>query len=660
MTSERSFRGCATCSSGRTSGSVVDPNSVNRRRFIKRAVAGAMATTAIGASAQKPPHRPLAPVRGAEPFFPPSIALGTSSLPIPDPGSYRIWSNFGAKTGASATKFDASQGLEWTHLNGDWLDRNGASQGPLPWYSVTIPPRFTGEYRFDATALALRWHGGHNRGAFIDVPETTHAGAWARIAGTQSDTAPQLTLRRADGTITSVVGDLAVFTLCGSTAKTAPTRVDAGVEARLGRQTRILLQFPGLKEATPFTSAEIVLNINASDDVHALHFDVYETDAPPLLMGGGGMFPTMGLAAEVGREDALAGHPDVWAAGDFREMNWNIEPGVYRDASLTAGAFNKPAGLFTSVSMKRTQYDKTEVVPDPDFPGRFALKTCIPSGQVGGGEFLFSLPRRADLTDPRRPMLRQNVVDELFVRVEVCLDRASFWSTVYAFKFSPVGQDLRMGLWDDKSGWNGKGGSAYVFGSGQTKADGKRHFDDRYQQYLYKGHSIRGHMGGWPHPTFAAYKDSIGLGFAPSHLGPYDELWDSGVFGSEQMLHMYVRDGDGRKRQHVIPKGRWVTMESRVKLNSIDLSTVDALGNGVARNDGILQVWLDGVLCGERTNLAWRRHPEMTIKGNWLMQYHGGSTPTDHDIVVWYRNFVVAKRYIGPAIRRGIRRAARP
>jgi hypothetical protein len=114
---------------------------------------------------------------------------------------------------------------------------------------------------------------------------------------------------------------------------------------------------------------------------------------------------------------------------------------------------------------------------------------------------------------------------------------------------------------------------------------------------------------------------------------------------------MYVRGSDGHKRQHVIPKGRWVTMESRVKLNSIDTSTVDEFGNGTARNDGILQVWMDGVLVGERANLAWRRHPEMTIKGNWLMQYHGGRKPTDHDIVIWYRNFVAAKRYIGPARR---------
>jgi hypothetical protein len=631
----------------------MDPNDLNRRHFIKRAVAGAMAATSLGASGQKPDiHKPSNVTRTTAPAgekFPTSIALGTSERPIADAGSYRIWSNHGVKTGPNATKFDGSQFLQWSNLNGDWLDRKGVAQGPLPWYSMSIPNGFTGEFRFDATDLALRWHHGENRGAFIDVPQSARASAWARIAGTQSSTPPRLELRHADGKTTSIAGDFAVFILCKATASGAPSPVDAGLEARIGKQSRALLHFHGLKDAAVFKSAEIVLTVTGSDESRALNVDIYETDAPPLLMGGGGMKPTMGLAAEVGSEAALAGHPDVWAAGDFHEANWNLKPGVWRDPSLTAGAFNEPAKLFSTVWMNQEQYGKTKVVPDPEFPGRFALRTCIAAGKIGGGEFLFSLPRKADLHDPRRPMPLAHVVEELFVRVEVCLDRESFWSSLYPFKFSPVGQDMRMGLWDDKYGWNYKGGSDYVFGSGQAKSDGRKSLDAKYQQFLYKGHSVRGYTCGWPHPTFAAYKDSIGLGFAPSHLGPYDQLWDGGIFGSEQDLHMYVRGSDGRKRQHVIPKGRWVTMESRVKLNSIDTTSVDEFGNGTARNDGILQVWMDGVLVGERTNLAWRRHPEMTIKGNWLMQYHGGRTPTDHDIVIWYRNFVAAKRYIGPA-----------
>jgi hypothetical protein len=233
----------------------------------------------------------------------------------------------------------------------------------------------------------------------------------------------------------------------------------------------------------------------------------------------------------------------------------------------------------------------------------------------------------------------------------VFLEPDSFWSDLYAFKFSPVGMDLRYGLWDDSHGWNHKGGSMYVFGSGQTDSDGRRsqvsakNSDGTWSvQHLYKGHSIRGHTLGWPHRTDTAYPQALAVGIAPSHLGPYDQLWDGGIYGTEQNL---------RIGSHCIPMGRWVTMESYCKVNSIDLSVPDAHGNGVARNDGIWRMWLDGVLAGERTNLAWRRHPHMGIRGNWQMCYHGGSTPPNHDIYWRLRNFAMAREYIGPRVPHG-------
>lgn len=604
-----------------------------------------------------PPPAPPPPVEppvdpGA--FFPPDGVLGSSDRPIADPGSYRVWSNHGTKTGPGAIEFDGSQALVWDNLNGDWLDRAGIKQGPTPWAAPVVPKLTLGEFAFDITDLAQRWHAGENRGARLVVPLSTSSSAWARIAGTQSATPPRLVLTDADGVQHSLTGDLAASQYTSATASTPTTKTSGGLEIRMSRQFWALLHFHGLKDAPAFVSAQIVLTLIECDDVFDMGLHVFESDPPPLLMGGAGMTPQPGLAVEVGSEDALIGHPDVWAAGDFRESNWNSEPGIWRDASLTSGAYGTPAGLFTAASMNQTQWGKSQVIPDPGHPGRYALKTCISDGNVGGGEFYYELPVLADLSDPMRPMDISRVVDELYVRVEVYLDPASFWSRFYSFKFSPVGQDLRMGLWDDKHGWGYKGGSAYSFGNGQTDADGRKHFSAEYQQWYYKGHSIRGHLIGHPHPEHAAYKDSVGLGFAPSHLGPYEQLWDGGLYGSEQNMRMFVLDepgGQKRKRQHVIPKGRWVTMESYVKLNSVDTSNVDQYGNGVARNDGILRVEMDGVLVGERTGLAFRCHPEMTIKGNWLMQYHGGGTKTDHDIWIWYRNFVAAKRRIGPSAR---------
>ena len=568
----------------------------------------------------------------------------------PDAGSYRIWHNGGpAKTGPTCVRFNAGLALRWRNLNGDWFDRNGVEQGSEPWYILTLPTQPAGAppspLIVDITSLAEHWRATRNTGALLIVPVAVSAAAWTTFAGSASPTKPTIAVTLADGTQRVLAVDVAGFTMASETAKNPASPTDCSMAVRLSRQGRGLLHCPGIEDIDqPITRAMLSLTVVGGSASYANTIHVMQTDAPPLLIGGAGHAPTMGLAAEVGSEDALIGHPDVFAAGDFREENWNETPGVWTDESLGRG------GLMTYTSMKKAQYQKTTCVPDPDHPGRYYLDTCIAAGEVSGGTMHCQIGARADTTDPLRPIIASEVIDEAFCRVEVWIDPDSFWSNFYAFKFSPVGMDLRHGVWDDQYGWNHKGGSAYVFGSGQTKSDGRRSLDPKYNQWLYKGHSIRGHTMGWPHPTSTAYPQAIALGIAPSHLGPYDTLWDGGLYGTEQNLRLYMTEPDGRLRQHCIPKGRWVTMESQTRLNTIDLSAPDAYGNGIARNDGIFRVWLDGVLVGERTDVAWRCHPHIGVKSNWLMQLHGGNTPTDHDIRIRYRNFAIARRYIGPAV----------
>lgn len=566
-----------------------------------------------------------------------------------DPGSFRVWHNDGPKIGTGARVYNSALALRWQNRNGEWLDAAQTPMGATPWARPVVETNHVGWVEFDLTALAQRWFSGLNRGAYLMVGNDVNASAWARIAGTLSANPPQIVVTDTVGGVHTITGDLGGFTVVSGTAAAAPTMRDSSLEFLLNRSSRALLHFHGLRSLPSVASATVRLYINSADDIYTMPITVMETDAPALLLGGAGLAPQMGLAAEVGSEDGLIGHPDVFAAGDFREANWNYQPGVWKDQTLSD--FGNTTMLFESVSMSQAQYLKTYVVPDPDYPGRFYMDTCIATGQIGGGELkcLRGMTRGLD-ADPAHPVDPSTVITEAFVRVEVWLDADSFWSSLYSFKFSPVGWDLRMGLWDPTKGWNNLGGSRYVFGSGQTPSDGRKSWNSEYSQWLYQGHSIRGHTMGWPHPTNTAYPQAVGLGFAPSHLGPYDFFWDGGLYGTEQNLRMWVVDPGGKLRQHCIPKGRWVTMESQCRLNSIDLNSPDVYGNGTANNDGILRVWMDGVLVGERTNLAWRRHPEMGIRSNWLMQYHGGSSVADHDIRIRYRNFVMAKRYIGPAV----------
>jgi hypothetical protein len=594
-----------------------------------------------------PPPPPAPPPPAPPPPAPPPPAPPVTGA---HPDSYRLWHNGGIKNGTTTTEFNKGIWLRWKRLNGDWLDADGVEYGQTPWVASVVPVKTAGAVDIDVTALAQRWHAGQNRGAYLIVPDSVNFGAWMQLSGPVSANPPQLLVTDSQGKEHTIHGDLAGFNLSALTASTPGVALDTSQTLKVSRQSRALLHYHGLKDLPSVAKAVMRLHATATDDVYPLTLHVMETDAPPLLEGAAGLPKVLGLAALVGEEN-LPGHPSVLAAGDYREENWNITPGKHPGGNnYVLAKRHKPAKLFNHVSMTERQYNKTQVVPDPDMPGRFYLRTCVVGnsvengvavkGNIGGGEFGYYF-HEADMTDPLRPAHPATREKEIYVRCEVFLESDSFWSNLYAFKFSPVGMDLRYGLWDDSLGWNNKGGSIYSFGNGQTTSDGRRFHDSKYQQWCYKGHSVRGHTLGWIHPTHSAYPKRMALGIAPSHLGPYDQLWDGGIYGSEQNL---------RIGQHVVPMDRWVTMEAYCKVNTIDMSNPDAAGNGIARNDGIWRMWLDGALVGERTNLAWHQHPDMGIRGNWQMCYHGGSTAPDHDIFWRLRNFAMAREYIGPRV----------
>lgn len=53
---------------------------------------------------------------------------------------------------------------------------------------------------------------------------------------------------------------------------------------------------------------------------------------------------------------------------------------------------------------------------------------------------------------------------------------------------------------------------------------------------------------------------------------------------------------------------------------------------------------------GERTDYRWRRHPEMKIEGPWINWFFGGKKAADHEMHYRMRDFVLARRYIGPKV----------
>ena len=102
-------------------------------------------------------------------------------------------------------------------------------------------------------------------------------------------------------------------------------------------------------------------------------------------------------------------------------------------------------------------------------------------------------------------------------------------------------------------------------------------------------------------------------------------------------------------------KGKAYTIEHRIKMNSIDLSSPDALGNGIGRTDGMIEVWLDGVkrpvldyaTLKPLTGICFRHHPSIKIDEAWLTIFLGGATHPVKRSSLRLGRIVFATKYIG-------------
>lgn len=81
--------------------------------------------------------------------------------------------------------------------------------------------------------------------------------------------------------------------------------------------------------------------------------------------------------------------------------------------------------------------------------------------------------------------------------------------------------------------------------------------------------------------------------------------------------------------------GRWICVEARLKLNT------------PGKDDGVAQLWVDGILDAERTHMDFRStFDARTINAVFLEAYWNEGSPVDQRR--WYDDFVVSTKPIGP------------
>lgn len=88
----------------------------------------------------------------------------------------------------------------------------------------------------------------------------------------------------------------------------------------------------------------------------------------------------------------------------------------------------------------------------------------------------------------------------------------------------------------------------------------------------------------------------------------------------------------------LVTTDQWVCIEQRVRLNA----------PGAA--DGVLQVWVDGRLALDRSDLRLRDRPDIRIEEVWMNVFHGGAGAAPQDLHLYLDQVVVARRYIGPMV----------
>jgi hypothetical protein len=553
-------------------------------------------------AALDPPREGPAPSSPSTSAAAPSPTVPVSETPAqpdspPDTRQFRTWDG---GSGPSNRYWSQHLRLAWSNRDvGDWLDANGTEQGTTP-YATLSSVNAPSWHRFDATTLVKKWlRAGENKGFMLRYGGGR--GTLARWSGRQSASPPRL--------VVTLVGGGTVECPCLALAGFSKSSVyggDTRQSASTSADRTNILQFELSNVNGEIASATV--HLYAQETSGTPDIRIFECNPPRFVLGtlAGGV--RQGLAAEVG-EAQLKSHPDVIRASDFSNMNKGDKAAV-----LDGWTMN--------------QHCEFEQLPDPDAPGTVMLRGSFsPMDRSSFDGTIQTM--RADYKDPLRPP----AVVETVMHCRLYIFLEDDWRSTRDANKMAIGWDLRMGWWNDAGigYWASTTGNGGAPGTGLKvfAPAGKNGGSQFYDRWEYQGHSIR---------------MEAGVGVADGN--PYESL---------RPLQSYVYHLDQpttygqvfRLGRAVIQRGRWICLEQRLKINSVE-GPFDSLGNGVAVPDGEFITWVDGVLVSEVKGLRWRRHREMGIEGPWINWYYGGKQATERTMHYRMNHLVVARQYIGP------------
>lgn len=622
-----------------------------KRRDFLLSSAGVLGTavSGIARSAVKPCPPPQVSVRGGSralgtcsvgAAFEPDITLGVEVTQyLTDDTGYagptKEWWHGSASSGVRglAVRWKNQEG------RGDWVGVDRA-QGSRPFHTQAITSTLNDYKPVAVTELVLRAReSGRNKGFYLRLAPSTST-KLVTFDGRAAANPPRLQ-------VSTDAGSFDCPCICSAYIEPSSVYPPNGSRSfsfnSSSKPAIVQFDLSGIRGAVKSATMSLYLT-TAYGSGHTV--EVFEADPPEFQTVTEETAPRLGLAAEVG-ENKLASHPDVYMAGDF--SGTTVGNGIARSPKLFKHPLSGEDGRIAFSSILRQA-----IVSDPDAPGTSYWRGQfgpVVAGSTGRQSFdaslILMLPNESVVDSQGLKLYPPaNVVEDIYYRMYIFLESnaESKWSDTQANK-AALSFDLRMGFWNPRlfggaGGWDNVSGNGGVYGDG-LKAH-HRHDGEpmSHAQYCYHGHMQRIELGvdapdGSP---YANYRPLVGYNY---HIDQ-----GRGTYASYPSFVTYSNIVEKK-----IPKNRWVCIEQHLRMNSIDLSARDELGNGTARPDGLLQTWIDGILVDERNSYRWRHHPEMGIaqlNANW---YLGGNQQSDETMYYRMNHLVAAKQYIGPRVK---------
>lgn len=480
--------------------------------------------------------------------------------------------------------------LNFQWKRGAWGDWTDADQKPFGTSTVgatpyaSLPVPRPGRYNVDVTTLVQRWWTQPNRGLYLRMRNNAFAVQFAGRTAADVSTQPKLVVRTSTGT----------YELnARANAHWFTTTFRAGSNAenwKLSGQSPAILQFDLAPVSGTLTSASLHISSVSHDNGSTMAqgiVDIFEADPPAIVVPDTPSNPRYGIARGLGGFQALERHQEVLFSDDFATPGW------------ADGGWDQPVERGVN-TITGTTYAR----------GRFV---------AGRNE---SANLRRDVTRGTGPGgTPDSVIPELFGQYWLLLE-PNFGSNVDAIKIPAMG--LQFGYWS-----SGFGYWQQTTGNGGSRGTGMKVFNVVQNKYEYQGHSIRLLVGMKPADR-SDYGHLLSLAVYPYNLdqaGPFP--------ASEQIPYVAIR------------REQWYAIDIRIKQNSIT-GPFDALGNGSAVADGVMELWVNGHLSYSRTNYRWRRHPEFGVQGMWIDFYHGGTQPAPYTMNYRVDRVTLARSYIGP------------